>query len=600
MTTETDESIRTGEASILFQPRKILRRDSALPQALLNVEKSKVEDIYVKPGSNEFMVWYISATYLPILAACLGPLANMTSIAALVLKWGELNGKAIPDQTVVIVINSVSLFFGLAANFTLLFNFRKESSYKYSQVLCTGFFSTAGILLLADIIYAQLKYFSEGHSHPKHTKYQGFWFAVMTVILYAGCAFSGALNYSGYLLGKYAPKLNLGQPERGLIIYTFILSIWILWGSWMFQKLFHISYGDAMYFCCVSVLTIGLGDITPQTYTSKGLSFVYNLTGVIIIGLIITMMRGVVVSSAGPVFFWSGVEKRRRAVYARVVKKKQQLTSQEAFELIRSIRMETRWRHKRLSAFYIICFFILYWLIGALIFHFTEGWPYFDGVYFCFLCLITIGYGDYYMTTAAGKAVFVVWSISAVPLMTVLISNVGDLLYGLAISGVKSKFTNMLFAGKSSGKDAVLRNGVEVLMETNDPEVMLQRARSVEAILEEVNANSRLHKKPQSKHELFQVIRKVTAEVNQDPHKRYAFSEWKIIMDLLELETEEDEEQEGEGDYNNLFWISDASPLRLPISEPNFFLFVLFNKLEELVTEETAEIVKKVTTNRSE
>jgi potassium channel subfamily K len=41
-----------------------------------------------------------------------------------------------------------------------------------------------------------------------------------------------------------------------------------------------------------------------------------------------------------------------------------------------------------------------------------------------FVAFTTIGYGDYYPATPAGRSVFVVWAILGVGTMTVLISGV--------------------------------------------------------------------------------------------------------------------------------------------------------------------------------
>jgi potassium channel subfamily K len=51
-------------------------------------------------------------------------------------------------------------------------------------------------------------------------------------------------------------------------------------------------------------------------------------------------------------------------------------------------------------------------------------------VYFTYTTLLTIGYGDFYPTSPSGKPFFVIWSLVAVPAMTVLISNMGDTVVG--------------------------------------------------------------------------------------------------------------------------------------------------------------------------
>jgi len=51
---------------------------------------------------------------------------------------------------------------------------------------------------------------------------------------------------------------------------------------------------------------------------------------------------------------------------------------------------------------------------------------YFDSLYFCFVSLLTIGYGDISPKSNIGKPVFIVWSLIAVPSLTILIQSMSD------------------------------------------------------------------------------------------------------------------------------------------------------------------------------
>ena len=56
----------------------------------------------------------------------------------------------------------------------------------------------------------------------------------------------------------------------------------------------------------------------------------------------------------------------------------------------------------------------------------TQGMTYFQALYFCYVSLLTIGYGDLSPRSNAGKPFFIVWSLIAVPTMTILVSDMGD------------------------------------------------------------------------------------------------------------------------------------------------------------------------------
>lgn len=86
--------------------------------------------------------WWFASTAIPLLAATIGPLANVLSIAALVTTWrvtlpdnGQLplgkdeNGIGIKDPHWEIVWNAVSLSCGFAGNLALLFNFTRRIRY---------------------------------------------------------------------------------------------------------------------------------------------------------------------------------------------------------------------------------------------------------------------------------------------------------------------------------------------------------------------------------------------------------------------------------------------------------------------------------------
>lgn len=102
---------------------------------------------------------------------------------------------------------------------------------------------------------------------------------------------------------------------------------------------------------------------------------------------------------------------------------------EEEFNFMRKIQAQTSARQKWNALLASGSAWLFLWFIGALVFYFAEheqGWSYFESLYFAYTTLLTIGYGDFKPFSNSGKAFFVLWSLLAVPTLTILISNMGD------------------------------------------------------------------------------------------------------------------------------------------------------------------------------
>lgn len=105
--------------------------------------------------------------------------------------------------------------------------------------------------------------------HPQQSYTQGFWYAVIAAIFYLICSMLLMINMLGYFLGHYPQRFNLTDSQRTLILQTMLFFVWLAGGAGVFslveskygQGLFNWSYVNALYFCQVSVLTIGFGDL---------------------------------------------------------------------------------------------------------------------------------------------------------------------------------------------------------------------------------------------------------------------------------------------------------------------------------------------------
>jgi Ion channel len=81
---------------------------------------------------------------------------------------------------------------------------------------------------------------------------------------------------------------------------------------------------------------------------------------------------------------------------------------------------------------------------------------YFDALYFCFVALLTIGYGDFEVSSPAGKAAFVFWAFLAVPTMTILVASMGAT-FLMAVKAIIHKIDDFVVLPHESGrKDSYL------------------------------------------------------------------------------------------------------------------------------------------------
>ncbi|KAF9999949.1 hypothetical protein BGZ79_006453 [Entomortierella chlamydospora] len=72
--------------------------------------------------------------------------------------------------------------------------------------------------------------------------------------------------------------------------------------------------------------------------------------------------------------------------------------------------------------------FILFWIVGALLFMWVESWSFGTSMYFIVITFATIGYGDYSPKTKAGKIIFLVYVLLGVVTLTWLASLTSEIL----------------------------------------------------------------------------------------------------------------------------------------------------------------------------
>ncbi|OBT45452.1 hypothetical protein VE00_04603 [Pseudogymnoascus sp. WSF 3629] len=667
--------------------------------------------------------WWFASTAIPLLAATIGPLANLLSIAGLVSKWrvqlpnnGQLpegaddNGVTIPDPKWQLILNGLSLAFGFIGNFFLLCNFTRRVRYIIALPATVLMWFLSSAILISIIVAMSIL---NPPIRPGQTWSQGFWYAIIACALYSLGFGMLLINMVGYILGKYPQNFYLTDYQRTLILQTMMFFVWLGGGAGVFSRVCGFSFTNALYYCDVTILTVGYGDIVPTNNAGRGIVIPYAVLGIVFLGLVInsihkfakgisknkvvkaheervradTVSRSVtndgqlrdrlglppkrhdgnrtphsarsvstesiaqygeldisgrvvtfkpnegVTSSTshghrklnlksatskmpsplngrGKVFK-SGpetmVERRQRLLYLKDEK--------DRFEAMRYVQENTRRFKKYYKLSMSILAFAIVWFVGAVVFWVAEereqGMSYFEALYFCYVSLLTIGYGDFSPKSNAGKAFFVFWSLVAVPVVTTLISDMSD----TVISGINN-WTNTLADWTIMPRAGVVREFVdshprlktwiEERQQKKEEKERVERGFVVQDQDEEVGEAAaddvqnptieKLIHEGMSSHEILRrlaiAIKKVAQDMQVSPPKRYSYEEWAEFTRLIRFTAESreklEEEEENEG-FINWDWIGEDSPMLSDMPESEWIL----NRLIESINRYTAKQSQK-------
>ncbi|ESZ99124.1 hypothetical protein SBOR_0534 [Sclerotinia borealis F-4128] len=665
--------------------------------------------------------WWVASTAFPLIAATIGPLANVLSISALVTKWradlpddGQLpfgsdeNGVGVPDPQWEIILNAVSLGCGFAGNFFLLLNFMRRVRYIVALPLTIIFwYISTGILigiLVAMNIYAP-------PIRPGQTYSQGFWSAVMAASLYLFGSMVLMVNMLGYFLGHYPQHFELDDVQRTLILQNMMFFLWLAGGAAMYESVCGFQYADALYFCDVTILTVGFGDFVPNNNLGRGLLFPYAVIGIIFLGLMVNSLRkfaagmsqekivkhhamrqqqqtfgrsvtnekeirdrlglpprsnarrrseienssgaselalrrrssldqyghfdiqgrtvifhhqervhshggrgeaGRAHESTPPLSRDAKLQKRANNKFLLVKnhKRREKLIllreEKDRFDAMRDIQSNVRKFKQYYALSMSVIAFVILWCGGATVFWRAErreqDMTYFEALYFCYVSLLTIGYGDFAPKSNAGKPFFVVWSLIAIPTMTILISDMSSTVIAAINRGTftLADWTIMPKEGvwhdflinhpkihawlsrKTREREAKkrIRRGFDV-QNPDEPQISINNDADPDPeipplgqVIEEIEEPA-----DQTEHDLARklalAIKHVANDLRAPKLKRYSYEEWVEFTRLIRFSThnarevEEEEEDEGLVEWD---WIGEDSPMLADVSESEWVL----------------------------
>lgn len=472
--------------------------------------------------------WWLASTGFPLIAGTFGPLANLFSVCALVQTWRvrilpggtETTGERVADPHWVLAPNVASLALAVIANVFLLMNFGRRLRYTIAQPLTVVLWYLSFALLLIPlaltkhlILYPQTEYaFS-----------QSYYYAIISSSVYFVISTLLLANLLGALVFKaYPPSFgSLTVPQRTLMLQTTSYVFYLALGAGVFASIEGWAFVDGLYWADYTLLTCGLGTDFPLYHTlSRALLMPYAVIGITMIGLVIGSIRALVLDRGATAMVQRRLEKERTRWLAglRDVKDVQAWEKRE-FEAMRRIQKRADFMRRYMALATSSFAFAVLWLVGALVFWYSENlpqnWTYFDALYFAYTTLLTVGYGDFYPQSNAGKPFFVLWTLMAVPTMTVLISNMGDTVVvswvkqGVLWVAERTVMPNMVqeygggsglgngsgqkneFAGEVEKLGAAVQGADEEMAQDTDGQAASGRAGLIRRLAQEVRAAAR-------------------------------------------------------------------------------------------------------------
>lgn len=496
------------------------------------------------------------------------------------------------------------------------------------------------------------------------------------------------VNMWGYFLGHYPQHFTLTDEQRNLILQTMMFFLWLAGGAAIFARTSdEWQFVDALYFCDVTILTVGFGDYSAPNDVTRGLVFPFSVGGIIILGLMVssihkfagelskdnvirkhmetnrqrTLTRAICsptesqgakdterkldwspghrpsISTPLPLpkqegealeriipdndtedpapsrfinskFHRGPIHRTFKAISqpvqtlrrARSRKPKVILMREEKdrFNAMRAIQKGAsnfkKWYALTLS---VIAFGLL-WCVGAVVFWIaeqpTQHLTYFQSLYFCYVSLLTIGYGDLSPRSNAGKPFFIVWSLIAVPTMTILISDMGDTVIASFKQGT-FRLADWTILPRTGIYRSFLRNNPwlsnwiqrkveKKRIEKGFPIGVNENHEAVPS-LEEL-ADPDAYCDPELTHRLALAIRKTADDLRRPKPRRYTYEEWVEFTRLIRFTSRTSEQLEEEEELDGVIewdWIGDNSPMLSEQSEAEWVLDRLCESLMRLL-----------------
>ncbi|CDW97090.1 hypothetical protein [Sporisorium scitamineum] len=548
------------------RPPAYTSRSNALPnrntlQTFLSVNLDtppfvSAQNQHAHPSSSSH-AWRVRKT--PIFSGLLAPFSIVLEVPGLTSKWYakiDENGiveRFIDNPPILTVGLAISLAAAVVGNASIILRFLEILRPRQSIVLAmVGF-------VLHDLINVVALATFGGICGPKHDSLSlsaSYWMVCASTTTSVLVTISLVADYVRTKDFRHAGS-GLTQLQKGLVLAGMGLLLYLSLGSLIFVFVIKIDFITALYFSCATILTVGFGDVVPESPGGKILVILYAPIGIVLVALVVSAARNAILETFQATLLARSKERRRRIAEMRAAHKEhkrqdralrklmprtstfgpgagavsnnddgndfaealarvenqvaaghdprsdaqadsgatalsvdttavsssdtakagtdidtaveksnlatagdpalqREITALQQHLLTAKQRTEQDFREfeaharreavaaARMKLVLAASMTAAFWLLGAVAFTYAERWSYDGALWFCFIAMITIGYGDYHPATQLGRAIFVIWGLMGVAVLTILLAVVQDA-FGSIFHRVLTNSTSRLF-----------------------------------------------------------------------------------------------------------------------------------------------------------
>lgn len=127
-----------------------------------------------------------------------------------------------------------------------------------------------------------------------YTWAQSYYYCLYAASIYFFLASLLLVDFLGTRLGGFKQDITRSVTFLSLLLNTAIFLGFVFLGALVFSYIEGWEYTDAVYWADVTLLTIGFGDISPQTTLGRALLFPYATLGIVCLGVTLASIRRLV------------------------------------------------------------------------------------------------------------------------------------------------------------------------------------------------------------------------------------------------------------------------------------------------------------------